>query len=277
MSLGAAASNRTEKDEPMKTIKNANHPVAIAVAPLKEAAMMLAEKYAREDIAAGVKILEAAGWDIDAVAPQPESLKDSREAYRSKAARRSFFFSFTSTINASSRSYHSTEPRIVRLDPELVERVVRLAKEDAAASFIGYVNKLVSKIGPAASAMLTAMHGSNLWAHSALDVALADGAKERWETKQIWNRSCLGKSFPQWPTRQVDGAKRTVVRKAPTVHFRSDEEHARKNYTLGYACAGSAMGAHRIHTSATGSTSDVSKVTCTRCLKQLATRARSAS
>lgn len=42
-----------------------------------------------------------------------------------------------------------------------------------------------------------------VWFQSELDVVTVAGERQTWRTKMIFNVSCLGKVFNQWPTRQV--------------------------------------------------------------------------
>lgn len=244
----------------MKTIKNANHPVAVAVAPLRVAAETLAEKYAREDADAVAKQLADAGWDLDVAAPDGNSFKDGRDEYRAKHARHCFFIKLTERAAPKNGRWHERDEKDIRvMSKERIERYVKEAKEDAAASFVGYVNKLVMKMGPAKSATLTALRGSNLWAHSFLDVVMNDGSKERWETKQIWNRSCLGKNFPQWPTRQKEGAKRVIEKKAALVHL--------NGRALGRSDGKLCIGGYSRMRLTGDYRMDEAQVTCPRCLE----------
>ena len=87
----------------------------------------------------------------------------------------------------------------MRVSSKKVAKFIVDAQNEAARQYDLFVAKLVLKIGKAESATL---EGNHVWDHSTLTVVKA-GNTERWNTKQIWNVSKLGKDFPQWPTRKL--------------------------------------------------------------------------
>ncbi len=74
------------------------------------------------------------------------------------------------------------------------------AAESARLSLLRYVIKLQNKIGKVVTA---ADLKGNVWAESELSVVCEDGEKQQWHTKHIYNFSCYGKQFSQWPSRRT--------------------------------------------------------------------------
>lgn len=176
-------------------------PVALAVEPLKQDAIDAATKWAAEQIEHVRTLLEAAGWNIEAVAPRGDSLRDGRTAYRTKEARRAAFESVTTRRDkaTSYRPGKRHEPLFVVMDAERCAHFTVAAQKSAAAQYEAFVAKLVSKIGECKTAKLD---GNHVWSHSVLTIT-KNGTTEKWKTKQITNVSKLGKYFPQWPSRIV--------------------------------------------------------------------------
>jgi hypothetical protein len=172
------------------------HPVALAVAPLKAEAIARAEKDALARIERLYANLEAAGWNLDVVAPRPDSFRCGRVAYKT-AIRLIAMYDAVTTWTQSSRS--SRDPCIVKASPEKAARFVEQAKAMAAEQYDAFVAKLVGKIGDCDTASL---EGSHVWGRSTLTVTKG-AAVERWMTQQIVNVSVLGTLFNQWPSRKV--------------------------------------------------------------------------
>lgn len=166
-----------------------------AVAPMKSDAVERAEQKARQMIARYLEQLEAAGWDLDVVAPHPKSTW-SRADYRQAL---SFRDSIKRITNAAKPCSRCDEPYIVVRDQEREERVVEQIREAAGADYDAFVAKLVAKVGEVDVAEIT---GNHVWGHSILTVRKG-GDVEFWKTQQILNVSCLGTLFNQWPTRKV--------------------------------------------------------------------------
>lgn len=173
-----------------------NHPVAAAVLPLRTEAIERAEADARDHVARLVGALEAAGWNLDAVAPRPNSLRDSREKYLSAQRRRGQFSAVTTFVAATSRY---GEPELRARCPEREARFIEAAKEAAGVQYDAFVAKLVEKVGACDAA---AISGSHVWGHSILTVTKGDQV-EKWKTQQIVNVSKLGTLFNQWPSRKM--------------------------------------------------------------------------
>jgi hypothetical protein len=81
------------------------------------------------------------------------------------------------------------------------------ALELSHAEVTSFSGKLAGKIDREANGkkLITAsVSGITLWQSSILRAVLSDDSVQVWNTQIIWNRSCLGTSFNQWPTRQAN-------------------------------------------------------------------------
>lgn len=178
------------------------NPIEIAVAPLKEVAIEGAIEYAKKYLASLKSELEAANWDLRAVAPEP-SARMSRSEYKIAERKRKLFLGLVNL-----RKDNDTSIRRNNMPPQYCDwsvtgavAFVEEAKLETAMQFDGYVEKLTSKIGQVQDAQITVNRG--VWGESVLTVTKHDGSVERWKTQQIYNISSLGKVFPQWPTRKI--------------------------------------------------------------------------
>lgn len=176
-------------------------PVGKAVHPLKVQAVEQAEKDCRETLEKIRAKLEAHGWDLNAVAPYPESWNMSREAYQRARSLYSHYANVTRSVE-SSRAFRA-KTNIVEMDEKLCERRVQQWREGAAFNYDAFICKLVAKIGPDATD--AKLEGSHVWGFSILTVTKECGRLEHWKTQQITNCSVLGLYFPQWPTRLMKG------------------------------------------------------------------------
>lgn len=177
-------------------------PVGKVIHPIKVHAVEVAETHARAAIEAIRAKLEAAGWDINKVAPYPSSFGKNAlygNDYKVASARYSRFASVTRSIETTRR--HGDPVKIVKMNDDLVERFVQGWKDDAAIQYDMFICKLVGKIGACDSATID---GSHVWGFSILTVTKG-AVVENWKTQQIENVSVLGKYFPQWPTRLMKG------------------------------------------------------------------------
>lgn len=179
--------------------------IGAAVQPLRAVAMDRAEKNARERIEADLKKLaEEFGGDAQKMAPYPNSLRTTREAY--KAGVRFYHYIRSITKAAPSEGYVSRrmgDPEMVVPNPERIEKAIADSRDMAAGQYDAFVAKLINKAGEHVTATL---EGDHVWGESFLTVTFAgDKPAEVWKTRQIWNVSKLGLHFPQWPSRKVRG------------------------------------------------------------------------
>lgn len=171
------------------------HPVATAIAPLKTDAMNRAEQEAKKLVAHLTKELKSHSYDLNKVAPPPNSLRMSTRDYRAAKAKRDLFCMIVKTTQTS---YNA--PLLATVDSTKVERFIEMSRGDAAAQYDAFIAKLVNKIGPCLSATIK---GNHVWGYSILTVTKADATIERWKTQMIVNTSKLGKLFNQWPSRRM--------------------------------------------------------------------------
>jgi hypothetical protein len=175
------------------------HPVGVVIAPLKGEAIVRATKDAKALVERIRAKLEENGWDINKVAPYPASRNLSQLEYMVAIERYRLYNSVTRWRNGGSR--RPDEPiLLVDMDKEMIADFIEKAKKHAEEQFTEFVIKLVKKIGPCQTATLD---GNYVWSFSILTVVLPDGTTQKWKTQQIWNVSCLGKEFPQWPSRII--------------------------------------------------------------------------
>lgn len=166
--------------------------------------MDAAEKRARGTLARVHADLHAAGWDLKAAFPYPDSFRMSRNAYLLAQARYNTAMSLTSKQPAQRVTYMTKDPDLRIKDEAKEAHFISEARDFAAGQYDAFVAKLVNKIGVHATATL---EGNHVWGESFLTVTFADKEPEVWKTQQIWNVSKLGKDFPQWPSRKVKGKK----------------------------------------------------------------------
>lgn len=176
----------------------AKEPVGAAVHPVKANAIEAAEVEARKVVAKVAAELEGADWNVDAVAPYPRALHETRESYRRKEAKYRLFHSITRSTCKGSR--RPGEPNTVEIALDRVETFVNETREQAALDYDAFIVKLVAKIG--AGAVDAKLDGNHVWGHSILTVTKEDGTTERWFTQQITNYSVYGRPYAQWPTRR---------------------------------------------------------------------------
>ncbi len=172
-----------------------------AVNPLRVEAMDAAEERAQEVIDWAIKKLEEGGWDLEKVAPIPES-GWGRDVYMEKRRRRTLFL--TLVEKAPSASYlcgRPGEPYMVQMSEKAMARFISQAAEMACDQYDMFIYKLTEKVGE--GVVSVSLEGNHIWGKSILHVTKEDGAVEKWKTQTIWNVSSLGTPFNQWPTRKV--------------------------------------------------------------------------
>lgn len=173
-------------------------PVGRALMPQKVEAVRSAREDAQKVIERVRKELEAAEWNIDAVAPYPRSFNMSREQYQRASAKRNLFSSLTERQDP--KSYKPEAEKLVKMSDEGIARFISNSEQDAALQYDAFICKMVSKVGDVTDASIT---GEHVWGHSILTVTKRDGSSERWKTQQIVNYSVYGRPYLQWPSRIV--------------------------------------------------------------------------
>lgn len=171
-----------------------------AVLPMKEVAEDNAARTMSARIEETLKTLEDDfNWDVDAMAPYPSSLRNSRADFKQKLSK----YQFVRAITVSTQGARFVnEPDYVTRDHAKIARAIRQARELAAETFEAYACKLTGKVGTDV-VKADATTDSNLWLASTLQVYHNDGAFTTWNTKTIVNCSVYGKLFLQFPTRKA--------------------------------------------------------------------------
>lgn len=170
-------------------------PIRTAIEPQKQDAIDRAEYFAWQKIFEMTDELEAAGWDLQAVAPYPYN------SYTADAAiQRQRHKEFAQLFRSVSPSRSINGPNIVRLDEELKQRYIDGARSIAAAEYEQFIAKLESKCGKVALAHL---EGNHIWGYSFLTVTDFDGNQTIWKTQTICNYSKKGTPYTQYPSRKV--------------------------------------------------------------------------
>lgn len=158
--------------------------IRAAIEPLRADAIDRAERAVLRWVERTIEEINAAGGDIDKVAPRPHGRMD-RSEYRAAQDRRA--------------AVRGLFPMSDLMGIMMADRLVQKARQDAGASFDAYAEKLASKVGEIRAASIC---GASLWHGSTLTVETEAGA-QRWHTQQIVNVSALGLPFNQWPTRRL--------------------------------------------------------------------------
>jgi hypothetical protein len=152
----------------------------------------------RQQVDALAAKLAENGMDLEIVAPYPKS-NIGRNAYIAAVELRNFATKYFKSTATYGRGMH--DPNIVaRVDDAKLEEILEAsAKKATEMHFDGYIIKLAGKIGKTiAEAELV----GGLWNDSVLTIKAVDGEVQVWHTHCIWNVSCLGRIFNQWPTRR---------------------------------------------------------------------------
>lgn len=169
--------------------------IALAVEPLREAAMDRAAARAKEILLDISFKLTAASGDRNAFAPYP---KGTDGKYVEK---KSYYDLVRRCTKSSYTSRSMKDPDSGEMNFDVSFRFVEDARKDASAQYDAFIAKLNSKIGEGVvSAELT---GNHVWGYSILTVTKEDGSVEKWKTQMIINVSKLGNVFNQFPTRKM--------------------------------------------------------------------------
>jgi hypothetical protein len=164
------------------------NPIAAAVEPQRAAAIAATMKGAADLVATMTAEMEAAGMNMEAVAPRPRNNMSARgwKAAETTRARYTLIFS----VGAGD---------IATLDAAKVEKFTAAALARANDDYDAFIAKLVEKVGACDSAVLS---GDHVWSKSSLTVTKGETV-EVWTTKRILNVSVNGNLFNQWPTRKA--------------------------------------------------------------------------
>lgn len=178
-------------------IYNQQHPVALAVEPLRADAVKRAREYAERNIEKVRVALAEHKGDRQSLAPYPNHRGLSRSEYNTQLSYYYLVRELTISTRSGSRSHHDPDPAM--MSTEGMAKYIVKAEEAAEQQYTDFIIKLIAKIGDCISATI---EGSHVWSYSILTVQKGE-ATERWQTHMIINVSKLGLLFNQWPTRKI--------------------------------------------------------------------------
>ncbi len=175
-----------------------NHPIAIAVEPLREDAKARARKAAENTVQQVKEGLKAHGGDRRLLAPYPPG-SVGKKAFMQMASYYRLVRLLTE-VDPKAHSYRGiNDPDPAVMSAKGIREFIANAEKDADAQYSAFIAKLIAKIGECDSAILD---GSHVWGYSTLTIQKGSTI-ERWRTQMIINVSKLGKMFNQFPTRKV--------------------------------------------------------------------------
>ena len=146
-----------------------------------------AYKLAGEQYDYMMKRLEEHDWDLNKIAPAPNSNMRSEE-YRAAQQLRDRFRSMTDgTTN------------IRKTSPSKKAKFQETNKQAAHDSYIAWISKMIDKIG---EPVVVATATGNPWNGSTLNVTTKSGEEQVWHTQMIINRSKYDMLFNQFPSRR---------------------------------------------------------------------------
>lgn len=111
---------------------------------------------------------------------------------------------FAGLVDHRVASRRVDDPEVVAASPTKCAAYVARVAAQASAQFDAYVEKLSAKVGDSPGVAAATLDSVAIWNHSHLTVTRVDGSVDVWRTQAIFNVSCLGKVFNQWPTRRID-------------------------------------------------------------------------
>lgn len=155
----------------------------------------VAEQRATEFINKVLDKIKAADWNLDTVAPAPNSRMGAAE-YKTAKERRALFSSVTKAKNPVLRP---GEPNIRVPNDALINHYIETNVKSAEDSYHAFIAKMVLKVGkPVVDAKLT----GNIWTDAILNVTTNDGEEQVWHTQMIINFSKYNRMFNQFPSRR---------------------------------------------------------------------------
>lgn len=191
-----AAKAQRKLDQAAKKADKGDQNLIAAMAEPRNEYRVRCLEHIRSTVQRTVEMVEAHKHDLNKAYPYPAH-REQRETARMMHENRRFAEKFFQ--GATSSNYQAGVYIVVRRDNN--EEVIQaLADKMVSDYFDGYIYKLSKKIG---KPVKTATHEGSLWTNCKLTVTCEDGETQVWHTKCIFNCSCLGKVFNQWPTRRV--------------------------------------------------------------------------
>lgn len=157
----------------------------------------MAEKRAKEFVNDRLETLKKHGWDLNKVAPPPNSRTMGASEYKTAQAKRDVYRSITKSTQTSLRS---GEPDIREPNTVMIDRYVEMNKRGAEDAYRNFMEKMIQKIG---KSVVDAKMTGNIWTNAVLHVTTEDGEEQSWKTQMILNFSKYQKMFNQFPSRRI--------------------------------------------------------------------------
>ena len=156
----------------------------------------MAEKRAKDFIEDRLAVLKKHDYDLNKVAPMPNSRTMGSSEYKSAQAKRDLYRSITKSVESVSRP---GAPDIRKPNQEMINRYIEMNKKGAEDAYRNFMEKMIQKIGkPVVDAKMT----GNIWTNATLTVTTEDGEEQVWHTQMILNFSKYQKMFNQFPSRR---------------------------------------------------------------------------
>lgn len=156
----------------------------------------MAEKRAKEFVEDKLAALKKADWDLNKIAPQPNSRTMSQSEYRTAQAKRDLYRSFTKSTQSVSRP---GDPDIREPNKAMIDHYIEMNKKGAQEAYENFMHKMMQKIG---KPVVNATMKGNIWTNAILTVTTDDGEEQVWHTQMILNFSKYQKMFNQFPSRR---------------------------------------------------------------------------
>ena len=156
----------------------------------------MAEKRAKEFIDDRLAVLKKHDYDMNKVAPYPNSRTMGASEYKTALAKRDLYRSLTKSTQTSLRP---GEPDIRKPNQEMIDRYIEMNKKGAQEAYENFMHKMMQKIG---KPVVDASMKGNIWTNAILTVTTDDGEEQVWHTQMILNFSKYQKMFNQFPSRR---------------------------------------------------------------------------
>lgn len=160
-----------------------------------DAYVQRAEEIATDSVKAWVKRLAKHKWDAIKAA-KPVGLEHVGPRKLREMEQQTFGLFLSLTDSTTDYERYCMRKKSATKEAEFVKR----AGEAARASYMGWIYKMIQKIGqPVTAATMT----GNPWIQSTIVVTRKDGTVQTWHTQMIVNYSKYGYPFNQFPSRLV--------------------------------------------------------------------------
>lgn len=157
----------------------------------------MAEKRAKDFVNDRLEVLKKHGWDLDKVAPYPNSRTMGQSEYKTAQAKRDLYRSITKSTVSVARA---GDPDIREPNKVMIDRYIEMNKKGAEDAYRDFMEKMIQKIGkPVVDATMT----GSIWTNAVLHVTTDDGEEQSWKTQMILNFSKYQKMFNQFPSRRI--------------------------------------------------------------------------